>query len=150
MAVVDWVMDADRVKPEAGALFAINMLVGTDHGDTFTEDEIRAWLVDSGLEQIHRRATPFGTDVVIGKRVAVPIGGTLHFCTQCGQQVDPYEPSPVEPGNPAGDRTYFCRPCGQEWPAPSMYATGQPCGNCGMLVPTGARFCAACGHQTWA
>ena len=150
VAVVDWVMDADRVKPEAGALFAINMLVGTDSGDTFTEDEIRSWMIDSGLEQIHRRATPFGTDVMIGKRVAVPIGGTLHFCTQCGQQVDPYEPSPVEPGNPAGDRTFFCRSCGQEWPAPNMYATGQPCGNCGMLVPTGARHCAACGHQTWA
>lgn len=70
----------------------------------------------------------------------------LHFCTQCGQQVDAYEHSPVESGNPAGDRTYFCRTCGLEWPAPNLYEAGVPCTNCGWPVTPGLRHCAACGQ----
>ena len=31
-------MDEDRLTPEAGALFAINMLVNTKGGDTFTQE----------------------------------------------------------------------------------------------------------------
>lgn len=73
---------------------------------------------------------------------------TFDYCTHCGQLVDPYEPSSVEPGNPAGDRTYFCRPCGQEWPAPNAYTAGQPCEGCGGFVTPGLGHCGACGHPT--
>jgi SAM-dependent methyltransferase len=68
VAVVDWVMSPDRVSPAAGAMFALNMLVGTDEGDTYTEDEIRGWLADAGLTRVERRATPFGTDIMLGGR----------------------------------------------------------------------------------
>ena len=33
-------MDEDRLSPPGGTLFAINMLVGTKEGDTYTEKEI--------------------------------------------------------------------------------------------------------------
>ena len=39
VAVLDWLMSPDRIAPAAGAFFALNMLVATDHGDTFTEAE---------------------------------------------------------------------------------------------------------------
>jgi predicted O-methyltransferase YrrM len=68
VAVVDWVMSPDRVAPAVGALFALNMLVATDGGDCFTEAEIAGWLTAAGLTAIERRATPFGTDIMIGQR----------------------------------------------------------------------------------
>ncbi len=40
IAIRDVVMEPDRIRPRFGALFAINMLVNTDSGDTFTFDEI--------------------------------------------------------------------------------------------------------------
>ena len=40
IALRDVVMDATRTRPLAGALFAINMLVNTDTGGTFTFDEL--------------------------------------------------------------------------------------------------------------
>jgi SAM-dependent methyltransferase len=66
VAVADWVMDDDRVTPPGGAFFALNMLVATDHGDTFTEGEIRAWMAGAGLAPGPRIETGSGTSIVIG------------------------------------------------------------------------------------
>ena len=67
VVVQDYVMSDDRTKPEAGALFALNMLVGTSAGDTFTESEIRSWLTEAGLVDIIRRDLPGGTAQVVGR-----------------------------------------------------------------------------------
>ncbi|MFH1746292.1 MAG: methyltransferase [Planctomycetota bacterium] len=45
----DVLMDDTRTQPILGALFAINMLVATDGGGTFTFDELRADLEAAGL-----------------------------------------------------------------------------------------------------
>jgi SAM-dependent methyltransferase len=66
VALLDWVMEEDRVAPFQGAFFSINMLVGTEHGDTFTEAEIRGWMSGAGLTPGPRIETGFGTDLVIG------------------------------------------------------------------------------------
>jgi len=66
VAVVDWVMDEDRMTPPGGAFFALNMLVATDHGDTFTEGEIRGWMDDAGLAPGPRIGTGGGTSIVVG------------------------------------------------------------------------------------
>ena len=66
VAVVDWVMDEDRVAPPAGAFFALNMLVATESGDTFTEREIRGWMAAADLGPGPRIETGFGTSIVFG------------------------------------------------------------------------------------
>jgi SAM-dependent methyltransferase len=66
LAVVDFVMDDTRTSPPVGAFFALNMLVATDHGDTFTESEIGGWLAAAGLEVEPRIDTPFGTGIMVG------------------------------------------------------------------------------------
>lgn len=73
VAVLDWVMSADRTHPVSGALFAINMLVATESGDTYTENEMRGWFAEAGLTDVTRRDTPFGTSLMIGRRSAAPI-----------------------------------------------------------------------------
>jgi SAM-dependent methyltransferase len=47
----DHVMSPDRTAPRAGAFFAVNMLVGTEAGGTFTFEEIATWLVEAGFER---------------------------------------------------------------------------------------------------
>ena len=57
LVIRDIVMDASRTEPLAGALFAVNMLVGTEGGGTFTFDEFREDLESAGfsdVELIHR------------------------------------------------------------------------------------------------
>ena len=48
----DHVMEPDRVRPRAGAIFAINMLVGTPGGGTYTYEEIEAGLKMAGFSRI--------------------------------------------------------------------------------------------------
>lgn len=50
VVVRDHVMSPDRTAPRAGALFAVNMLVGTEEGGTFTFDEIAGWLREAGFD----------------------------------------------------------------------------------------------------
>ncbi|MEJ5351620.1 MAG: methyltransferase [Melioribacteraceae bacterium] len=64
--IKDWIMDEDRTKPAGGALFALNMLVGTKNGDTYTESEMRDWLNSASISKIERKDTSFGFSLLIG------------------------------------------------------------------------------------
>lgn len=48
----DHVMDPDRIQPKDGAIFAINMLVGTMGGSTYTFEEIETGLAAAGFAGI--------------------------------------------------------------------------------------------------
>ncbi len=61
----DFVMNEDRTQPRQSALFALNMLVGTENGDTYTEKEMREWFESAGLSKIERKNTSFGSDLMI-------------------------------------------------------------------------------------
>jgi SAM-dependent methyltransferase len=64
--VQDFIMDEDRVHPPSAAVFAINMLVATEAGDTYTEEEVRAWMEEAGLTGVRREDTPSGAAQITG------------------------------------------------------------------------------------
>jgi SAM-dependent methyltransferase len=68
LVVLDHIMNDDRTSPAAGAYFSLNMLVGTRDGDTFTETEVRGWMEEAGFKKISKKKTPFGTDLMIGRK----------------------------------------------------------------------------------
>lgn len=68
LAVQDFVMDESRLHPTFGALFALNMLVNTEGGDTYTELEIRAWMESAGFADIQRIETGPVTAMLVGRK----------------------------------------------------------------------------------
>jgi len=62
----DYVMNDDRIQPYHGALFAINMLVATEYGDTYTENEMKEWFNSAGINKVKRKNTSFGSELMIG------------------------------------------------------------------------------------
>jgi len=52
VVIRDHVMKPDKAAPLSGALFAINMLVGTPGGGTYTFEEIKTSLTAAGFEKI--------------------------------------------------------------------------------------------------
>jgi predicted O-methyltransferase YrrM len=52
IVIRDHVMEKDRTAPREGAVFAVNMLVATDGGRTYTYDEIRDSLTQAGFYRI--------------------------------------------------------------------------------------------------
>jgi precorrin-6B methylase 2 len=68
IVIQDHIMEEDRTAPARGAFFSLNMLVNTEAGDTYTEQEMRAWLTDAGCVDITRIATGMENDLIVGKR----------------------------------------------------------------------------------
>ena len=54
IVIQDWIMNNDRTQPTPGAVFAINMLVGTESGDCYTEQEVTEMLSAAGFKDISR------------------------------------------------------------------------------------------------
>lgn len=50
LAVKDFLLDPGRTTPQGAALFAVNMLVGTEAGDSYSLDEVHGWFREAGLE----------------------------------------------------------------------------------------------------
>jgi ubiquinone/menaquinone biosynthesis C-methylase UbiE len=53
IVVAEFLVNADRTGPVNGLFFALNMLVNTETGDTYSFEEISDWLKDAGF--IHAR-----------------------------------------------------------------------------------------------
>jgi len=68
LVILDHIMNDDRTEPAMGAIFALNMLVGTDHGDTYSETEISTWMKNAGLTDICRIDTPSGINLITGRK----------------------------------------------------------------------------------
>lgn len=65
VAIREFILDPDRAGPPSAALFALNMLVGTARGNTYTEAEYRSWMEQAGLAGVSR-PEPAG-DWIIGR-----------------------------------------------------------------------------------
>ena len=48
----DHIMEPDRIRPKEGAIFAVNMLLGTSGGNAYTYDEIKSSLSRAGFIRI--------------------------------------------------------------------------------------------------
>jgi SAM-dependent methyltransferase len=69
IVIQDWVMNNDRTQPTAGAVFAINMLVGTEAGDCFTEQEVQEMLTSAGFQNITRIEFESGLSQITAQKI---------------------------------------------------------------------------------
>src|SRR5271165_4247197 len=68
IVVQDFILEPDKTAPRAAALFALNMLVGTAAGSTYSEPEYANWLRDSGFTGVRRVRLPGPSGLMIGVR----------------------------------------------------------------------------------
>ena len=66
IVIRDFILEPDKTAPKWVALFAINMLVGTKGGSTYTESEYRSWLTGAGFQGF-TRLDPTG-DLIVATR----------------------------------------------------------------------------------
>jgi len=57
IAIAEFLVNAERTGPLNGLTFALNMLVNTDSGDTFSFEEIGGWLREAGFVDARTLAT---------------------------------------------------------------------------------------------
>jgi (2Fe-2S) ferredoxin/predicted O-methyltransferase YrrM len=68
LVVQDFLLEPDKASPKFAALFALNMLVGTQAGSSYSSVEYIAWLRESGFQDVKhiRLAGPSG--LILGTR----------------------------------------------------------------------------------
>jgi len=69
IVIQDWIMNNERTQPVSGAIFAINMLVGTEAGDCFTEFEVTEMLNAAGFKNISRTEFETGLSQMIAQKI---------------------------------------------------------------------------------
>ncbi len=52
IAIAEFLVNSERTGPMNGLIFAVNMLVNTDCGDTFSFEEIAGWLREAGFADV--------------------------------------------------------------------------------------------------
>ncbi|MDR3088210.1 MAG: methyltransferase domain-containing protein [Desulfobulbaceae bacterium] len=69
LCVQEFVLDDDRVGPTHAALFALNMLVGTEGGQTYTTSELAGMMAEAGATEVNRldASLPQSCCVLVGR-----------------------------------------------------------------------------------
>jgi precorrin-6B methylase 2 len=57
VVIAEFLVNVDRTGPASALIFAVNMLVNTDSGDTYSFEEISDWLHEAGFENVSALAT---------------------------------------------------------------------------------------------
>jgi len=68
LVIQDFVLEADKTAPKHGALFALNMLVGTPAGSTYSADEYAAWMHEVGFREVRQVRLPGPTSLMMGAK----------------------------------------------------------------------------------
>jgi cyclopropane fatty-acyl-phospholipid synthase-like methyltransferase len=68
IVVQDFILQPDKTAPKQAALFALNMLVGTPAGSTYSNDEYSAWLKDAGFHEVRQIRLPGPSSLMLGVR----------------------------------------------------------------------------------
>ncbi|MFZ0144873.1 MAG: methyltransferase [Candidatus Sulfotelmatobacter sp.] len=69
VVVLDFILEPSKTAPRVGALFSLNMLVGTQAGSSYSEPEYTQWLQSAGFSDVCRLPLPGPTGLMIGVRV---------------------------------------------------------------------------------
>jgi hypothetical protein len=65
VVIQDFILEPDKTAPRFAALFALNMLVGTRGGASYSEPEYAAWLGEAGFHEIRHARLPGITGLMI-------------------------------------------------------------------------------------
>ncbi len=68
IAIMEFVVNDDRTGPPMGLLFAVNMLVNTKAGDTFSFKEISGWLREAGFRNPRLLEVPAVSPLVLATK----------------------------------------------------------------------------------
>ena len=68
IAIAEMVPNEDRTGPAMPLIFAVNMLVHTDAGDTFTFGEMSAWLREAGFTNVRQLEIPGPSPLILADK----------------------------------------------------------------------------------
>ena len=73
LMVQEFILNDAKDGPAFPALFSLNMLIGTENGQSYSESELTTMMTDAGLSDVHRlvHELPNGAGIMRGRKAAI-------------------------------------------------------------------------------
>jgi ubiquinone/menaquinone biosynthesis C-methylase UbiE len=68
IAIAEWLVNDERTEPLPSLMFAVQMLVNTEKGDTFSFNEIKGWLGEAGFRNARLLKAPGPSPLVLATK----------------------------------------------------------------------------------
>ena len=68
IAIAEFLVNAERTGPVGSLFFAVNMLVNTDEGDTYSFEEISGWLAEAGFTNARTLDAPGPSPLILATK----------------------------------------------------------------------------------
>lgn len=68
VAIGEWLVNDERTEPVNALVFAVNMLVHTEEGDTFSFNEIKLWLNQAGFNDVRTVEAPGPSPLILASK----------------------------------------------------------------------------------
>jgi SAM-dependent methyltransferase len=68
IAIGEWLVNDRRTEPLNGLIFAVNMLVHSERGDTFSFNEIKSWLEEAGFKKARKLEAPGPSPLILATK----------------------------------------------------------------------------------
>jgi ubiquinone/menaquinone biosynthesis C-methylase UbiE len=68
IAIAEWLVNNQRTKPLPSLIFAVNMFIHSERGDTFSFNEIKAWLREAGFRNVRLLKAPGPSPLVLATK----------------------------------------------------------------------------------
>lgn len=68
IAIAEFLVNEDRTGPPLGLMFAVNMLVNTDVGDTYSFEQIAKWLKEAGFQDARQVEAPGPSPLILATK----------------------------------------------------------------------------------
>jgi (2Fe-2S) ferredoxin/2-polyprenyl-3-methyl-5-hydroxy-6-metoxy-1,4-benzoquinol methylase len=66
LVMQDFILEPDKTAPKQAALFALNMLVGTPAGSTYSYEEYTEWMNQAGFKEVRQIRLPGPSSLMVG------------------------------------------------------------------------------------
>jgi ubiquinone/menaquinone biosynthesis C-methylase UbiE len=68
IAIAEWLVNETHTAPPHSLMFAVNMLVHSSEGDTFSFEEISSWLAEAGFRDAHLLEAPGVSPLILATK----------------------------------------------------------------------------------
>jgi len=68
IAIAEWLVNDERTEPLPSLMFAVQMLVNTEKGDTFSFNEIKTWLEEAGFKKVCKLEAPGPSPLILARK----------------------------------------------------------------------------------
>jgi len=69
VAIGEWLVNDERTEPLPSLIFAVNMLVHSERGDTFSFNEIKRWLEETGFKKVRKLEAPGPSPLILATKM---------------------------------------------------------------------------------